>query len=254
MNISLANQVAIVTGAAQGIGQSIAERFAQAGAAVMLADVQDHKGQAAAEKIASTGQQAHFRHCDVAAEADVENLVVETTQRYGGVDIVVNNAAFAIYKLLPEYSAAEWDQVVAINLRSIYLTTRFALPSMTERGVGSIVNIASVHARITSTQNTPYVATKGAVVSLTRAMALECAPHHVRVNCVLPGAILTPMLMDNWGDVPPEQLPLVPRIPLGRVGQPDEIAQVVQFLASDAASYMTGSDVVVDGGLSAHFD
>jgi NAD(P)-dependent dehydrogenase (short-subunit alcohol dehydrogenase family) len=125
---------------------------------------------------------------------------------------------------------------------------------MTARGGGSIVNIASVHARTTSTNNTPYVATKGAVVSLTRAMALEGAPHQIRVNCVSPGAILTPMLMENWGDLPADQHPLVPRIPLGRVGQPDEIARVVQFLASDDSSYMTGSEVLVDGGMSAHFD
>lgn len=144
--------------------------------------------------------------------------------------------------------------MVAVNLRGIYLTSRRCIPVMTAHGSGSIVNIASIHAYVTAPGNTPYVATKGAVVALTRAMALECAPHHIRVNCVLPGAIATPMLMANWGDVPEDQHPLVPRIPLGRVGKPDEIARVVQFLASDESSYMTGNEVVVDGGISAHFD
>jgi NAD(P)-dependent dehydrogenase (short-subunit alcohol dehydrogenase family) len=125
---------------------------------------------------------------------------------------------------------------------------------MASRGGGSIVTISSVHARTTATTVTPYVASKGAVVSMTRAMALEGAPHKIRVNCVLPGAIATPMLLENWGDMSSDQHPLIGRIPLRRFGDPDEIARVVQFLASDESAYMTGSDILVDGGLSAHFD
>lgn len=250
----LEGKVAIITGAAQGIGKATALRFARQGAKVVLADINHETGQAVADEIISEGKDAHFVRCDVASQTDVDSVVEQAVDRFGTVDVLVNNAAMAIYKLLHEYDQAEWDQVIAVNLRSLYLTSRRCIPIMTEHGGGSIVHIASAHARVTAPGNTPYVATKGAVVSLTRAMALECAPHGIRVNCILPGAIATPMLMENWGDVPEDQHPLVPRIPLGRVGQPDEIARVVQFLASDESSYMTGSDVLVDGGITAHFD
>src|SRR5262249_44562740 len=189
----------------------------------------------------------------VSQPAEVDGLVDRAMAMFGGVDILVNNAAIAIYRDLPDYTPEEWDQVLAVNLRGIFLASRRCMPIMAGRGGGGIVHIASVHARITATGNAPYVASKGAGVSLARAMALEGAPHKIRVNCILPGAIATPMLLENWGDVAPEQHLLLPRIPLGRFGAPDEIARVAQFLASDESSYMTGSDVLVDGGISAHF-
>jgi NAD(P)-dependent dehydrogenase (short-subunit alcohol dehydrogenase family) len=250
----LEGKVAIVTGAAQGIGQAIAERFAREGAQVSLSDVKNEAGQRVADKIQAAGNTALFTRCDVSVESEVDAMIERTIQQFGTVDILVNNAALAIYKQLHEYEQSEWDHVIAVNLRGLYLTSRRCIPIMAEHGGGSIIHLASAHARITAPGNTPYVAAKGGVVALTRAMALECAPHKIRVNCILPGAIETPMLMENWGDVPAEQHPLVPRIPLGRVGQPDEIARVAQFLASDESSYMTGSDVLVDGGISAHFD
>ena len=250
----LEGKVAVVTGAAQGIGQAIAERFAREGAQVSLSDLKKDAGQRVSDNIQSSGGVALFTHCDVSVEADVDAMIENTVRQYGTVDILVNNAALAIYRQLHEYAQSEWDKVIAVNLRGLYLTSRRCIPIMIERGGGSIIHLASAHARITAPGNTPYVAAKGGVVALTRAMALECAPHKIRVNCILPGAIETPMLMENWGDVPAEKHPLVPRIPLGRVGQPDEIARVAQFLASDDSSYMTGSDVLVDGGISAHFD
>lgn len=250
----LQGKVVIVTGGAQGIGEAIAEKFAGEGAQVVIADINSERGAAIAQKINSNGKSCMFTYCDVSEEQDVDSLVSKTEAAFGRVDIIVNNAAIAIYKKMEQYTPQEWDKVVNVNLRSIYLLASRCIPIMIKNGGGSIISISSVHARTTSTSNNPYVATKGAITSLTRAMALEGAPHNIRVNCISPGAILTPMLLENWGEVDPSVHPLLSRIPLKRFGIPDEIASVALFLASDSASYITGSELLVDGGLSAHFD
>lgn len=234
------DKVVIVTGAAQGIGKAIADHFASCGARVVLADVKK--------------TEHDWVHCDVSDNESVKKMVSYVLDKYGKIDVVVNNAAIAIYKLLEEYETEEWDKVLATNLNSLFFTSRHVLATMKQQKSGSIIHISSVHAKITSTKNAPYIACKGAITALTRAMALECAPYNIRVNCILPGAIATPMLMENWGNVPPEQHPLMSRIPLRRFGDPIEIAKVAKFLATDESAYITGSELLVDGGLSAHFD
>ncbi|PJD96995.1 MAG: hypothetical protein CK425_04335 [Parachlamydia sp.] len=250
----LQGKVAIVTGGAQGIGEAIAEKFASEGASVVIADINTNLGEMVAKRISETGRSCIFVQCDVSDENDIKALVEKTNDSFGSPDIIVNNAAIAIYKKMEEFSPLEWDKVINVNLRSIYLLARECIPMMIKRGEGNIISIASVHTRTTSTSNNPYVATKGAISALTRAMALEGAPHNIRVNCISPGAIATPMLLENWGDVDPSAHPLLSRIPLKRFGNPTEIASVALFLASDGASYITGSELLVDGGLSAHFD
>lgn len=252
--MKLENKIAIVTGAARGLGKAIAQKLAAEGTTVVLADIEDSDGEANAEAIRQEGGKAQYFHCDIASAQQVDALVTQAQTLFGGVDILVNNAGIAVYKLMEDYTEDEWDRVIDVNLKSTYLLMRRIKPMMVQRGGGSVVLISSVHARNTATTVTSYVASKGAIVSMTRAMALEGAPHNIRVNCILPGAFATPMLLENWGDLPPDQHPLVPRIPLQRIGRPEELAEVVLFLASDASSYMTGSDILVDGGLSAHFD
>lgn len=252
--MKLDNKVAIVTGAARGLGKAIASKLAMEGATVVLADILDSEGEANAVAIRQQGHIAQYIHCDIAVAEQVDNLVERTQALYDRVDILINNAGIAVYKLMEDYTEEEWDRVINVNLKSTYLLMRRIKPIMVEHGGGSVVLIASVHARSTATTVTSYVATKGAIVSMTRTMALEGAPHNIRVNCISPGAFATPMLLENWGDVPADEHPLVPRIPLNRIGRPEELAEVALFLASDASSYMTGSEVLVDGGLSAHFD
>lgn len=250
----LQNKVAVITGGAQGIGKAISETFANEGAIVVVVDIQENLGSGVVTAINAKGGKAFFIKGDVSNEQEVSHVFSEIVSRFKRVDIVVNNAAIAIYKRMEEYTSAEWNQIIGVNLNSIYYTARYSIPLMKKRGGGNIISISSVHARTTSTNNNPYVASKGAVVSLTRAMALEGAPDNIRVNCISPGAIETPMLMENWGNITVDQHPLLPRIPLKRIGSPFEIARVALFLVSDDSSYITGSEILVDGGLSAHFD
>jgi NAD(P)-dependent dehydrogenase (short-subunit alcohol dehydrogenase family) len=250
----LDGKVAIVTGSAQGIGQAVVERFAREGALVAAADINDERGRAVVDAVCSAGGRATYFHCDVASARQVDALVEQTIDTYGSVDVLVSNAALVTYTLLVDTSEEDWDRVLDVNLKSAFLLSRRCIPLMAQRGGGSIILFASIHARTTAATVTPYVASKGGIVSLTRCLALEAAPQQIRVNCILPGAIATPMLLENWGDLPPDRHPLVPRIPLKRIGTPDEIARVVQFLATDESSYITGSELLVDGGMAAHFD
>jgi NAD(P)-dependent dehydrogenase (short-subunit alcohol dehydrogenase family) len=252
--MKLKDKVAIVTGAASGIGRGIATLFAQEGARVVIADINDEGGQ---QTVAEAGgrEVARYIHTDVSNGEQVRSMVENASNVFGGIDILVNNAAMVIYKKLVDTEEHEWNKVIATNLRSVYLCSRYAIPQMICRKGGAIVNISSVRALATTPLVSSYDATKGAILALTRSMALEHAPDSIRVNCVLPGSIDTPVFRSNLradGNEEEQYRATVASIPLGRVGLPIDIAHTVLFLVSDEASYITGAPFLVDGGLLAH--
>jgi len=244
----LAGKVAIVTGAASGIGRATAQLFAAEGARVVAVDLNE----AAGREIES--EAILFARADVASGADVERVVAIAVERFGGLDILFNNAGIAVFKTLEETSEAEWDRVVAVNLRACYLGIKHAIAPMRRRGGGAIVNTASVHGFATAGQVGAYGATKHGVIGLTKAAALELAHDNIRVNAVCPGAIDTPLMRSNLravGDEAAELRKISQAEPLGRVGQPEEIARAVLFLVSEEASFVTGAPFLIDGGLVA---
>ncbi len=248
---TLAGKVAIVTGAAQGIGRGIAQALAQAGAAVMLADVNADAGTATAAELAAQGGESRYRHADVTQEADVRALVDATVAHYGRLDIIVNNAGIVAVQTVEESSVDDWDQVMAVNVRSIFLTTKYALPFLRAAGGGAILNIASVSSFV-GQQGTPaYCASKGAVLMLTKALALDYGRERVRVNCLCPGITDTPMLRfhaRHEADPDAHLQHRLQRVPSGAMLYPEDMGKAAVFLCSDDAAGITGTSLVVDGG------
>lgn len=249
----LKGKVALVTGAASGIGQAVATLFSQEGAHVAIADINDEAGQ---QTVVDIGGEriAYYIHADVSSNSQVRSLVEKTVAKFGTIDILVNNAAVVLFKRLIDTEPDEWDKVIATNLRSVYLCSRYTIPYMIRIGHGTIINISSVRALATTPLVSSYDASKGAIVSLTRSLALEYAGNGIRVNCVLPGAVDTPIFRGNLrsdGNEQEQYQATVAHIPLGRIGLPLDIARAVLFLASDESSYVTGTPFLVDGGLLA---
>jgi 3alpha(or 20beta)-hydroxysteroid dehydrogenase len=245
----LVGKVAIVTGAARGLGANISQQLHAQGAQVVLADVRDEEGAALAK---SLGERAHYVHLDVASESEWAQALASARQRFGPVTILVNNAGIYRTRATVEQSVDEYLQIIRINQLGTFLGMRTCFAQMRDAGGGSIVNIASTAGIEGVPLALAYTASKHAVVGMTKAAALEFGPAKVRVNVVCPGAMLTPLLVESL-NVPLSALSAAPfaNSPMGRMGDPAEIAPTVVFLASDASSYTTGSEFVVDGGLTA---
>jgi NAD(P)-dependent dehydrogenase (short-subunit alcohol dehydrogenase family) len=240
----LAGKVAIITGAASGIGRATASRFAQEGAQIVVADINQAGGQATVEQIKRDGGQATFIATNVSQEADLQRMIELAVTTYGGLDILHNNAYWTEAKIALETTLENWQRTLDVTLRSVFLASKLAVPHLQARGGGVILNTASVHSIVGVRNYAAYQAAKGGVLSLTRALALELAPD-IRVVAILPGAIDTPALAINDKSSIPA---LIASIPMKRLGRPEEIANLALFLASDEASYITGTGVIADGG------
>jgi NAD(P)-dependent dehydrogenase (short-subunit alcohol dehydrogenase family) len=247
----LAGKVALITGGASGIGRATALLFARQGAAVSVVDLDEAGGQAIAHKIVGEGGQAIFVRCDVSQAAECQRAVQQTVDRLGGLDILFNNAGIIRRASVLETSEEEWDRVMAVNVRSVFLLSKYAIPVMARAGGGVIINTASGWGLVGGRKAAAYCASKGAVVLLTKAMALDHGEQNIRVNCICPGDTDTSMLRDEaqqLGESDERFLAEAAQRPLQRIGQPEDIAQAALYLASDASSFVTGTALVVDGG------
>ncbi|MBI4275800.1 MAG: glucose 1-dehydrogenase [Rhizobiales bacterium] len=253
MNASiLAGKVAVVTGAGNGIGRAISTTFAAAGAAVVGVDIDDKAAAATARTIAETGGRSLALRCDVSVEADIRAVIEASQSAFGAIRILVNAAATddpngTVLDLAP----VEWERVFAVNVTGAYLMSRAVLPVMIAAGGGSIIHITSQLGRVGAPNRPAYCASKGALIQLAKAMAVDHASQNIRVNALSPGAVETRRLVLRFGDMAEARRIAGPKHLLQRLGQPEEIAQAALFLASDAASFMTGADLLIDGGYTA---
>ena len=244
----LENKVAIISGGSRGMGAFEAALFVQEGAKVIIGDVRDEEGRDLAKHI---GSNAVYMHLDVTSERDWEAVVKEATDRYGKLDILVNNAGVSARGTIEETSVDDWDRVMGINSKGVFLGTRAAIPDMRKSGGGSIINISSQLGLVGMAESSPqYQSSKGAVRIFTKSAAIQYAPEGIRVNSVHPGPIVTPMTEARRSDSAVQQV-MVSRIPLGRYGESKDVAYGVLYLASDEASFVTGSELVIDGGWTA---
>ncbi len=248
IHFALDDRVIVITGAAQGIGEACARRLVHDGASVALWDLADDAGQALAAELRSAGARASYRRCDVADKAQVDAAVAATLAEHGRIDGLVNNAGIFKSADFLDISEADWDAVIAVNLKGSFLVGQAVARVLAAGGGGAIVNMSSVNSRLAIPSIASYNASKGGVDQLTRVMALALADHGVRVNAVAPGTIATELAKKAVLTSDEARARILSRTPMKRLGEPMEIAETVAYLLSDAASYVTGEIVVVDGG------
>jgi NAD(P)-dependent dehydrogenase (short-subunit alcohol dehydrogenase family) len=247
----LSSRVALITGGASGIGRATALLFAREGAAVAITDLNEPAGQAVVHEIKEDGGEAIFEVADVTRAVDCRRVVDRVVHELGAIHLLFNNAGMIRRASVVELSEADWDRVMAVNVKSIFLLSKLVIPVMAKAGGGSVINMASGWGLAGGPRAAVYCASKGAVVLLTKAMAIDHGPQKIRVNCICPGDTDTAMLRNEaqqLGEPSERFLAEAARRPLGRVGKPEEIAQAALYLASDASSFVTGTALVVDGG------
>jgi NAD(P)-dependent dehydrogenase (short-subunit alcohol dehydrogenase family) len=249
--ISLEGKTAIVTGAASGIGSAIAIRLAEAGADIALLDVDKHKGPQIQEDILKFGRKATFYACDVSRRPDCEEAVDRVTEEYGKMDILVNNAGVITRKDIVDLEEDEWDRILGVNLKSVYQLCHLVIPHMVQNKGGSIINIGSGWGIKGGPHAVSYCASKGGVINLTRAMAIDHGKQGIRVNCVCPGDVHTELLEREAAQLHQDLREFLAEAadrPIPRVGAPDDVANAVLYFACELSSWVTGSTLVVDGG------
>ncbi|MUG99132.1 glucose 1-dehydrogenase [Scytonema sp. UIC 10036] len=254
--MKLKDKVAIVTGGSKGIGWGVSTVFSQEGAKVVIVARNVQDGEQTAEEIRQKGGKATFVQCDVSNEEDVKKMVRTSLDAYGQIDILVNNAGVGIYKSVLDTTNEEWDRCLAIDLKGAFLCSKYVIPQMQTIGKGVIINMSSVHSRATVNGAAPYAASKGGMTALTRNMAIDYGPS-IRVNAISPGWVMTPLIKQLFSsyDNPIEQQHAVEqRQVMKRIGTPEDIGYAATFLASDEASFITGTELFVDGGLTAQLE
>ena len=246
----LENKVAFISGGARGMGAAEALLFTREGAKVVIGDVLDEEGRRTEAEINEAGGECVFVHLDVTNEASWQSAISDTVSRFGKLDILVNNAGIYRTNTVENTTTEQWDQVMDINVKGLFLGTKAAIPEMRKGGGGSIINMSSVAGLVGDHNSTAYTASKGAVRLFTKSTAIQYAAEGIRSNSVHPGTIETPMTADMLADQSYRE-DRVRRVPLGRLGQPEDVALGVLYLASDESSFVTGSELVIDGGRTA---
>ncbi len=249
----LSNKICIITGSGSGIGQSSAFLFAQEGAVVIVNDVDNDKGNETVERIRTAGGQADFIRADVTNPEEVSLLVQEVIGKYGRIDVLFNNAGISGVGALHELEPDVWDRIMSINIKGVYLPSKYVIPHMMKQSSGSVINMSSCVAEIGLARRASYAATKGAVLALTKSMQVDYARYNIRVNALLPGTILTPFvenyLNESYDDPEAAISALKLRQLSGELGRPADVAQAALFLASDDSKFMMGSPLYIDGGV-----
>lgn len=246
----LKGKVAIITGAASGIGKATALLFAQHGAKVVVADIDKPGGNQTVANIKEYNNEAAFIHTDVTIRDNTVQMVEHTVRIFGKLDILLNNAGIAMRLPVADLSEADWHRCLDVNLNGVFLCSKAAIPAMKQNGGGSIINMSSIYGLVGADVRAAYVASKGAVTNLTRGMALDYAEDNIRVNCICPGFVETP-LVAGVVRTPEEYQKLANKHPMRRLGQPDEIAYGALYLASDESAFVTGIALPIDGGYTA---